>query len=34
MTVWAHLIALTRNGQVESDDGKPLLASVYRAPET
>ena len=34
MSVWAHLIALTRNGQVESDDGKPLLSSVYRPPET
>ena len=34
MSVWAHLIALARNGQVESDDGKPLLSSVYRVPET
>jgi glyoxylase-like metal-dependent hydrolase (beta-lactamase superfamily II) len=34
MSVWAHLIALARGGQVESDDGKPLLSSVYRAPET
>jgi glyoxylase-like metal-dependent hydrolase (beta-lactamase superfamily II) len=34
MSVWAHLIALARNGEVESDDGRPLLSSVYRAPET
>ena len=34
MSVWAHLIALSRNRQVESDDGRPLLASVYRIPET
>ena len=34
MSVWAHLIALSRNGQVESDDGRPLLGSVYRTPET
>lgn len=34
MSVWAHLIALARDGHVESDDGRPLLSSVYRAPET
>lgn len=33
MSVWAHLIALTRSGYARSDDGEPLLSSVYR-PET